>query len=304
MTEPIQNYARVGVVHFMAYKACIGGEGPILETLEKIALDPYFQVVEVTQMHDGATRKKARQLLESARMDVVFGAQPILLVNKLDINSADAGHRAQAVDAIKGGIDQAAELGAPGVGLLSGPDPGPDTRDRAVDLLVDSMNQLCDYAGGKRMSVVLETFDRKPYGKNCLVGPNALAVEISARVRREYSNFGLMLDLSHFPLQEESTSYALGTARDHLLHVHIGNCVMHNANHEAYGDSHPRFGCKDGENDTPEVAEFLRELLNVGYLDPEKRPVLSFEVSPMEGESPELVLASAKRVLDAAWAQV
>ncbi len=52
MTEPIHQYARIGIVHFMAYKVCLQGEGPILETLEKIALDPYFNVVEVTQMKD------------------------------------------------------------------------------------------------------------------------------------------------------------------------------------------------------------------------------------------------------------
>jgi sugar phosphate isomerase/epimerase len=304
MTEPIQNYARVGVVHFMAYKACIGGEGPILETLEKIALDPYFQVVEVTQMKDAAVRKQARELIEAAHLDVAFGAQPVLLMNKLDVNSADAAHRKQAVAALKNAIDQAEELGAPGIGMLSGPDPGPDARDEGVNLLVDSLNQLCVYAGEKGMSVVLETFDRLAYGKNCIVGPNALAVEVSARVRREYANFGLMLDLSHFPLQGETSAYALGLARDHIVHAHIGNCVMRNPDHPAYGDNHPRFGCPDGENDTPEAVDFLRELLNIGYLDPDKRPVLSFEVSPMEGESPELVLANAKRVLDEAWAQV
>ena len=42
----------------------------------------------------------------------------------------------KAVKALKGGIDQAEELGAPGVGLLTGPDPGPKGRDKAVDLLV------------------------------------------------------------------------------------------------------------------------------------------------------------------------
>jgi sugar phosphate isomerase/epimerase len=304
MTEPIQNYARVGVVHFMAYKACIGGEGPILETLEKIALDPYFQVVEVTQMKDAAVRKQARELIEAAHLDVAFGAQPVLLMNKLDVNSADPAHRKQAVDALKDAINQAEELGAPGIGMLTGPDPGPDARDQGVDLLVDSLNQLCVYAGDKGMSVVLETFDRLPYGKNCIVGPNALAVEVSARVRREHANFGLMLDLSHFPLQGETSAYALGLARDHIVHAHIGNCVMRNPDHPAYGDNHPRFGCPDGENDTPEAVDFLRELLNIGYLDPDKRPILSFEVSPMEGESPELVLANAKRVLDEAWAQV
>ena len=199
MTEPIQNYARIGLVHFMAYKACIGGEGPIVETLEKIALDSYFQVVEVTHMKDAKVRAQAADLLKSAHMDVAFGAQPILLVGKLDINSADESHRLKAVEAVQAGVEQAEELGAPGIALLSGPDPGPADRDQGVDLLIDSLKRLCEYSSTKKMSVALETFDRVPYGKNCLIGPNALAVEVSSRVRQEYPNFGLMLDLSHFP---------------------------------------------------------------------------------------------------------
>ena len=304
MTEPIQNYARIGLVHFMAYKACIGGEGPIVETLEKIALDSYFQVVEVTHMKDDKVRAQAADLLRSAHMDVAFGAQPILLVGKLDINSADESHRLKAVEAVQASVEQAEELGAPGIALLSGPDPGPADRDQGVDLLIDSLKRLCEYSATKKMSVALETFDRVPYGKNCLIGPNALAVEVSSRVRQEYPNFGIMLDLSHFPLQGEPTAYALSTAGEHLVHAHIGNCVMSNPEHPAYGDNHPRFGCEDGENDVAECVEFLGELLEMGFLAPVKRPILSFEVSPFEGESPEIVIASAKRVLDEAWAQV
>ena len=310
MTEPIHHYARIGIVHFMAYKACLQGEGPILETLEKIALDTYFDVVEVTQMKDAQVRKNAAALLKSAHMDVAFGAQPICLVNQLDVNSLDEAERTKAVDMVKGGVDQAEELGAPGVALLSGPDPGADNRSAATDALVKSLSELCAYTGDKGMSVVLETFDRLPYGKNCLVGPNALAVEVSLRVRSEHANFGLMLDLSHFPPQGETSAYALGLARDHMVHAHIGNCVMDNpnfpdnANHPAYGDNHPRFGCEGGENDVPQAAQFLRELLNIGYLAPDKRPILSFEVSPMEGESTEIIIANAKRVLDEAWALV
>ena len=304
MVEPIQNYARIGIVHFMAYKACIGGEGPIVETLEKIASDPYFQVVEVTHMKDVKVRAQARELLIAAHMDVAFGAQPILLVNKLNINSPDAEHRKKAIEAVKVGIDQAEELGALGCALLSGADPGSEKREDGLNLLIDSLNQLCDYASSKGMDIVLETFDRLPFGKNCLVGPNALAVEVSQRVRRQYPNFGLMLDLSHFPLQGEGTAYSLSIARDHIVHMHVGNCVMKNPKHPAYGDNHPRFGCQDGENDVPEVVVFLKELLNIGYLDPEKRPILSFEVSPMPGESSEIIIANAKRVLNEAWAQV
>ncbi|MSS70432.1 MAG: sugar phosphate isomerase/epimerase [Candidatus Latescibacteria bacterium] len=306
MQDTIQRHAKVGIVHFMAYKPTMGGEGPILETLTKLAEDPYFEVVEITTIKDENVRRQARDLLKSAHMAVAYGGQPILLRNKLNLNAEDPGARKAAVDAIIGALEEAQYLGASGVALLSGVDPGEAGRKKAVDLLVDSLSQICAAAASRSMGVVMETFDRMTGKncKNCLVGPNALAVEVSARVRKSHPNFGLMLDLSHLPLQGETSADALGLAKDHLVHAHIGNCVMKDPAHPAYGDMHPRFGCEGGENDVPELVEFLRVLKAIGYLNPEDRKILSFEVSPMEGESAEVVIANAKRVLDAAWARV
>jgi hypothetical protein len=78
---------------------------------------------------------------------------------------------------------------------------------------------------------------------------------------------------------------------------------MKDSAHPAYGDSHPRFGCEGGENDISELAEFLKVLREIGYLDRHDRFV-SFEVMPMKGESSELVIAGAKRTLRQAWARV
>ena len=304
MQDSIHRHAKVGLVHFMAYKQTMGGEGPIIETLSGLATDPYFEVVEITTIADEAVRTQARDLLESAHVDVAFGGQPILLRNKLNLNDEDAAGRKAAVDAMKAALEEAEFIGAPGIGLLSGVDPGESGREKGVDLLVDSLGQICADASGRNMQVVLETFDRVPYGKNCLVGPNSLAVEISERVRADHPNFGLMLDLSHLPLQGETPGDALTLAKDHLVHAHIGNCVFRNPGHPAYGDNHPRFGCRDGENDIPELVEFLRILTAIGYLNPDDRKILSFEVAPMEGESSEVVIANAKRTLNAAWARV
>lgn len=44
MNESIRKYMKVGLVHFMAYPNTINGEGPIIETLKKIARDDYFEV--------------------------------------------------------------------------------------------------------------------------------------------------------------------------------------------------------------------------------------------------------------------
>ena len=306
MQDTIHRHAKVGLVHFMAYKATMGGEGPILETLTRLAEDPYFEVVEITTIKDENVRRQARDLLKAAHMTVAYGGQPILLRNKLNLNAEDPAARKAAVDALVAALPEAQYMGAPGLALLSGPDPGDAGRKKAVDLLVDSLSQVCAAAAPKGLQVVMETFDRMSGKncKNCLVGPNTLAVEVSERVRKSHPNFGLMLDLSHLPMQGEKPADALTVAKDHLVHAHIGNTIIKNPDHPAYGDTHPRFGCEDGSNDVPELVEFLRVLKGIGYLNPDNRRVLSFEVSPMEGENPAVIIANSKRVLDAAWAMV
>jgi sugar phosphate isomerase/epimerase len=296
-----KKYMKVGLVHFMAFPQTLKGEGPVLETLEKVLIDDFFDVIEITTIKDPEVRQQAKRMLETSKMTVAFGGQPVQLVNKLNINSFDAGERSMAVDRCKACIDEAVEMGAVGVAFLSGPDPGPDRRSEAKELVFDSLSQLCAHAAKLgNIKVVVETFDYD-IDKKALVGPNAEAAVLSARLREKHQNFGLMLDLSHLPLQHETTEHALNVTKDHLVHAHMGNCVMRDKNHPAYGDQHPRFGLPGGENDVPQVVEYIRTLIKIGYLQEGNPRILSFEVKPMAGESSEVVLANAKRTLRDAW---
>lgn len=72
----------------------------------------------------------------------------------------------------------------------------------------------------------------------------------------------------------------------------------------AYGDQHPRFGFPNSENDVQELTEYLQALKDMGFLNKEKPPILSFEVKPTAGEDPDVVLAGSKRVLNRAWTMV
>ena len=83
----------------------------------------------------------------------------------------------------------------------------------------------------------------------------------------------------------------------------MGNCIL-DPDHPLYGDSHPRFGAPGGVNDAAELAEFLRVLIDIGYLSPGMTRTVAFEVKPMPGESPQIVIANAKRTLMAAWREV
>lgn len=302
MDEPLSSYARVGIIHFMLWPQAMSGDGPIAETFERLAADATFDAIEVTRINDPTARRRVRDLAQTARLTLAFGAQPILLGGKLDLNAPSDADRTAAIEAVQRAIDQAIELGAVGCAVLSGPDPGEGGRKAAADRLVDSLKWLCDYAAHRgSMPIALETFDRVPYGKNCLIGPNAEAAEVARRVRRDFPSFGLMIDLSHLPLQGETPQQAVSAVRDYLVHAHMGNCVMRDAAHEAYGDSHPRFGVPGGENDVPQLADYLRALLDAGFLSTTWRPILSFEVKPLKGESVEALVAGSKRTLAAAW---
>jgi sugar phosphate isomerase/epimerase len=295
---------KVGIVHFMAYPEAQRADGPIFETVTKIAEDPFFGAIEITTIPDPAVRSQVARLLAGAHMAVGFGAQPIELSGKLDLNSLDREKRQQAVERLKLAVDEAYELGAQRFAVLSGPFPGAEHEAAAVKALVDSLNQLCAYAESKgTIGVVMETFDRT-IDKKSLIGPNALAVEVSTAVRREHPTFGLMLDLSHLPLQFETSEHALTVARDHLVHAHIGNCVMSERSHPLYGDLHPPFGVDGGENDVPELVEYLRVLREIGYIGAGKQNIVAFEVKPTAGDTSAVVIANAKRTLIEAWARL
>src|SRR5512134_1832704 len=107
MNSSLHSYMKVGIVQFMAFPDTAKGEGPVLENMAKIAEDEFFGAIEITSIPDPKLRKQVARLLETAGLIVGFGAQPIELGNKLDLNSLDSATRKSAVDFMKRSIDEA-----------------------------------------------------------------------------------------------------------------------------------------------------------------------------------------------------
>jgi sugar phosphate isomerase/epimerase len=301
----IYKYADIGILHFMVYPQCGSGEGPILETLGKICADDYFTLVEITWIKDPEARKAAKAMLAQSGMKCAYGSQPPLLSQKLNLNDPNEAGRRKAVDQVKANVDEAAEMGCAGLSFLTGKYPGAADKAKGLELLYESVTEICEYARGKgNLPIALETFDQVDYGKNALLGPTVDAVSFAEKVNAKYPNFGLLLDLSHMPLLGESAKEMLIPAKDVLVHVHIGNCVMRDSSHPAYGDNHPCLGIPGGENGVDELAAFLECLFEIGYLDGETIRPISFEVKPVAafGETSEIVIANSKRTLNKAWA--
>ncbi|WP_088226657.1 TIM barrel protein [Desulfosporosinus sp. FKB] len=303
MNESIRKYMKVGLVHFMAYPYTENGNGPILETLKKLALDDYFEVVEITWIKDLEIRKKAKKIIETSHMELTYAGMPRLLTTKQNINSLYEEERLLAVSNLKEGIDEAYEMGALDFAFLSGK-YSIEKKEEAYRTLVNSTKELCTYAKSKgNMKVALEVFDYD-VDKCSIIGPVELTKRYVEEICKEYDNFGLMVDLSHLPQLRETVGESLIPVKDYIIHAHIGNTVIKDKLCPAYGDTHPRFGFPDSENDVEEIAAYLKVLLSIGYLNKKNRPVVSLEVKPYGEEDPDLIIANAKRALNLAWDQV
>lgn len=304
MDKHWSHYCTMSIVHFMAFPKTITGEGSIASSVAKITEDPFFGAVEITWIKDPRERQATRDVLQASHIKVGYGAQPAVLMSKLNPNSLDEVERKAAVEALKARVDEAAEMGAKRLAFLSGKDPGDKDRPAALKALIQSTKELCAYGKGKGIGITCETFDRT-IDKKALIGPSEFAREYAAAVTGEYPEFGLMYDLSHQPLLFEESEKALGLLKPYLVHIHVGNGVR-DQGMPGYGDLHPRFGWPGGCNDVPELATFIRALFKVGYLAEGKaeRPWVGFEVKPQsDRETPEQVIAGTKRVWEEAWSR-
>lgn len=270
------------------------------EIARRIAMDDYFDVIEVNPLPDDETRQTVRAIADMGHMRLCQNAHGRLLATGLNPNDPDEASRQRAEATLIEGVDEAASLGIRAMGMLAG-HWTPETREVCFKQLKKTVVNVCKYAQTKGVLIELEVFDHD-IAKKALLGPAPLAARFAAEVRAEVNNFGLMVDLSHFPMTYETPAMVIQVLRPYITHFHIGNTVICDPAAEGYGDEHQRFGFPNSENDVPEVLAFLRELKKNGFFDAQNSYTLTFEIKPWTGEDVDIVIANAKRTLNRAWA--
>lgn len=294
MRDSIHKYFRVGTISWMSYPGTAQEDA-----IRKIAADDYFDAVEVCAFPDEASRETGRNLLAQSHLKICYGAQPSLLGPGLNPNDINEEGRKRAEEVLMKAVDEAFDLGAGGIAFLSGKWQE-NTKDQAYDQLLKTTGNVCRYAAEKNMRVELEVFDYD-IDKASLIGPAHLAAKFAADIRMKYSNFGLLVDLSHFPLTYENADFVVTSLKPYITHLHFGNAVVKEGC-PAYGDKHPRMGYPNSANDVAELLDYFRVLKREGFFRKEEPMVFSMEVSPQKGEDADIILANTKRVLNRAWA--
>lgn len=292
MNESIHKYFQVGTIQWMSFP----NRDP-MESLRAICRDDFFDAIELKGF--GEKNAEAKALLDQSHLKVCYGAQPRLLGPKLNPNAIDEAERVKAEKTLLEAVDEAEYLGARGIAFLAGKWEEA-TKEEAYAQLLKTTRNVCSYAATKNMNVELEVFDFD-MDKAALIGPAPLAARFAADLRTTHNNFGLLVDLSHFPTTYETSRFVIRTLRPYITHFHFGNAVVQ-PGCDGYGDLHPRMGYPNSANDTAELVDFLRVLREEGFFDAENPYVLSMEVTLRPGEDEDIVLANTKRVLSRAWA--
>ena len=294
----------IGIVSFMAYPQIVSGEGPVLESVTKIASDTFFSLIEITHVSSDEIRNGLKKIIDLSNMRVYFDAHPYMFANKLNINSQNEDERNKSVESLKKLMDEAYFMGTESFVFLSGPKPDDKYFKIEFEKLLISIKELCKYSEDKAkeflskpLDIIIETFDDKAFAKNRLIGPTDISVELAEEITKYHKNFGLLLDLSHLTILGEDYYEALNKASKFIKHIHIGNCIISDENHQAYVDEHPRFCIKQGEIFIKELSEFIKILDETGYFDKNTNAISSFEVKPIEKEESDLIIAGSKRAL-------
>ena len=294
MRESIHKYFQVGTIRWISFP-----NRSVVDQVKRIAVDDDFDAIEVTKCADDAEREEVKKILEQSHLKVCYGAQPRLLGPKLNPNDIDEEGRKKAEATLLEAIDEAEYLGAGGIAFLAGKWEE-ETKEAQYQQLLKTTRAVCGYAKTQGMNVELEVFDYD-IDKAVLIGPAPLAARFAADMRTTHANFGLLVDLSHFPITYESSQFVVQTLRPYITHLHFGNAVVKEGC-AAYGDKHPRLGFPGSANDTEELLDYLQVLKEEGFFRVENPLVLSMEVSPYGEEEADIILANTKRVLKRAWA--
>ncbi|NLA60226.1 MAG: TIM barrel protein [Firmicutes bacterium] len=275
----------LGVVHYALFPDSCSGEWDPTGSLDVILEDSAFGAIELTWIKDRATRRKVAEKLTGSGFQVMFSGGPPFSGSGLSLSSVDESRRLQAVEFAKYLVDMGCELDGRNLLVPSGPDPGEALRPLALQSLLKSLEEVCEYARERRperpVVVCLEPFDREVDCRQ-LVGSTRLARDVVEKVRERYQNCGVTLDMSHVAQLGEDLEQATQDAGDCLVHAHVANCVL-DPRDPLYGDKHPPFGVPGGVYTMDDAVRYIDLLEQSGFFTrpcPYGRPVVSIEVRP------------------------
>jgi sugar phosphate isomerase/epimerase len=300
--EPLRNYAKIGVSHHFLFPC---KDDPVyhLETLPRVLQREDLECIDLTVPYGEPYRSTATALIRASEKTIIYNGY-LMPTAKIPLCTTSPTERAQILMLAKDQVDAAYAAGSVWFMQSVGADPGQENRSRAFDALGEYIYELSQYMASKgSMAFLVELMDRNVH-KRSLCGPTGETIEFLRNLKERVPNVGVVADMGHIPLMEETFLQVFTKTSEFLRHVHLGNCILKDRSHPLWGAMHPPIGLEGGEIDVPELAGVLRILLNIGYLNREERGTLSLEIRPFPGMTPEETLDDNISRIKQAWEMI
>jgi sugar phosphate isomerase/epimerase len=288
----------LSVVYPQAFPAA--REEDLLSDLQRLSTIDSINVVELTTIPNLQIRRSAVGVLRGSFRGVLFLAGLPSFQERAFLN-AEGEDRLRAIEYTKHLIEEASELGANAILVVSGPDVSPHQRNASRLRLSKSLIALCQFGKSNfpEVQIRLEHTDREIHRRQ-LIGPTSDSLWLINEVAEKGYTLDLNLDLSHILQLREDVRTTLDVTKDHCSHFHLSNCVLHDNSHQLFGDHHPPFGFPDSEVGNSQLVETFQDLRDLGYLGSKKVTTIGIEVVPLAGDDPWKTLEVAVSTIEAA----
>ncbi len=174
-----------------------------------------------------------------------------MVKHKLSLSDPDPQRRRDAIQFASAMIEYGSQLQAPAIiGSMQGKWVLPQTREQALGLLVDSLNELAVVAEKRGVPLIFEPVNR--YETNLI---NSVTTGCDFLGTLKSNNVKLLADLFHMNIEESNIADAIRKAGTKIGHVH-------------FADSN-RWAAGFGHIDFASIVAALREINYQGYLSAE-----------------------------------
>lgn len=294
MKEDMHLNMKVGIVHHTAFPSAGSKAGGTLASIMEIVRDPFFDAIEITSIQDPGERSEVKQALLSGGMRVCFHAMPKRAALPLNLAHPIESDRRSALQLLKEAMDEAYEMNAKLLTISHEFIAGAGKDEQTVSALNESLKEIRRYAASQgTMKVAYEP----PFSATGVLNSGMIRSLIGSHPNDD--PVGFLIDLEHWPVSYKINDKAVKLIKKHLTYFRTGNCCMP----ERYRQYNHQLGAGSRHSavNADQLAYFLRELYQIGYIGEGRRGLLSLHVNPMDYESPQAVIANGKRTLLEAW---
>ena len=190
------------------------------ESISKAARAGYDGVELALKTAGDVDRKDLQLWLECSGLEVsCISTGQVFADLGLYFTHPDAGKRREVVEVFRGLVDLAQGFGKTvNVGRARGFIAENQTADEAQDLFIDTMRQICDYALPLDVTLVIEPVNRYEINFiNSLDQGKALLEKVGR------PNLGLMPDVFHMNIEDDSIGGSLRRNGDLVRYIHLAD---------------------------------------------------------------------------------